>query len=722
MGHYTTLNYANHTIQCFNVPFTQIPLGLNPSASCYLVRLKNVSILFDCGAELSSLLDFAPKGLVSSNSQSIGSHGPVLDGIETPSFDELEVATLDYILITNFYNMACLPYLTEYLGFKGKIFATEPTVQLGRQLLMEFSQQLLKPTLSPSSLPPNRPSTTSNAIAPLDHYRKMYTESEIASSFSKISPCAFDEQLGLHSGLTAIPHSSGYCLGACNWVIRTEYEKVVFSAQSVWNSSSVRFHSQPMYSNVYANADCVILSQLALPSTMDLDAYFGDLCSQIGQTLALGGNVLLPVSNAGLILDLFAILDTYMVSTGLNPSTAGLATAGGIASSPAIAMYYVSSISESVLAYANISAEWLDASKQERVYTPNNPFTHADLIETSRLFRYESIDQFFGNTYSGAAGDKSGGATRHTNSNMGPPRSPCIVFCGHPSLRFGESVALVEKFKTNPKNTIIFTEPHFDPKSSIAPFEPCACRLHVCPIDTRLTYKVACDLMRMHSPRHLVVPKAAAQFLRAHLNFSQVLEMQHGDEIKLSLQRKYERGFISPELAKTIQSTHVGAGNGENKEHPKKIVASIKATVVLRDGVYSLHPVKDSSSSSSSNHTNEAASERATVKMEVDQPSNTSTTPSASSSQYRSSTFSSNTRKLYGSPVPLKLLAELEEMGINDVQLESVDEGSMQEVIRMRLPQLEATLEMHGTNRTKIVTKREDSRKLLKALVLKHLS
>lgn len=34
---------------------------------------------------------------------------------------------------------------------------------------------------------------------------------------------------------------------------------------------------------------------------------------------------------------------------------------------------------------------------------------------------------------------------------------PCVVFCGHPSLRFGDVVHFVEYWGTNPLNTIIFT-------------------------------------------------------------------------------------------------------------------------------------------------------------------------------------------------------------------------------------------------------------------------
>lgn len=34
---------------------------------------------------------------------------------------------------------------------------------------------------------------------------------------------------------------------------------------------------------------------------------------------------------------------------------------------------------------------------------------------------------------------------------------PCVVFCGHPTLRFGDVVHFIELWGNNPKNCIIFT-------------------------------------------------------------------------------------------------------------------------------------------------------------------------------------------------------------------------------------------------------------------------
>lgn len=49
-----------------------------------------------------------------------------------PQLDMIDLASIDIILISNFENMLSLPFITEYSRFKGQIYATEPTIQIGR--------------------------------------------------------------------------------------------------------------------------------------------------------------------------------------------------------------------------------------------------------------------------------------------------------------------------------------------------------------------------------------------------------------------------------------------------------------------------------------------------------------------------------------------------------------------------------------------------------------
>lgn len=67
---------------------------------------------------------------------------------------------------------------------------------------------------------------------------------------------------------------------------------------------------------------------------------------------------------------------------------------------------------------------------------PPEPFTHSAYIRNERLKHFSSISE--------------------ENFNM-DYRTPCIVFTGHPSLRFGDVVHFIELWGSSPNNLILFT-------------------------------------------------------------------------------------------------------------------------------------------------------------------------------------------------------------------------------------------------------------------------
>lgn len=97
----------------------------------------------------------------------------------------------------------------------------------------------------------------------------------------------------------------------------------------------------------------------------------------------------------------------------------------------------------------------LSQSKQNKVYFPEEPFPHAQLVKSGRLKHFQHV-------YT----DDLWNDLRQVTINSSYCFifnlflfffKPCVVFCGHPSLRFGDVVHFVEYWGTNPLNTIIFT-------------------------------------------------------------------------------------------------------------------------------------------------------------------------------------------------------------------------------------------------------------------------
>ena len=52
-----------------------------------------------------------------------------------PRFELIDLATVDVVLISNFQSILALPYIMESEEFKGVVYATEPTLQFGQQLM-----------------------------------------------------------------------------------------------------------------------------------------------------------------------------------------------------------------------------------------------------------------------------------------------------------------------------------------------------------------------------------------------------------------------------------------------------------------------------------------------------------------------------------------------------------------------------------------------------------
>lgn len=56
----------------------------------------------------------------------------------------IDFGEIDIILISNYLCMMALPYVTEHTGFRGLVYATEPTLQIGRyfvNIIISFVQR-----------------------------------------------------------------------------------------------------------------------------------------------------------------------------------------------------------------------------------------------------------------------------------------------------------------------------------------------------------------------------------------------------------------------------------------------------------------------------------------------------------------------------------------------------------------------------------------------------
>ncbi|XP_067150547.1 integrator complex subunit 9 isoform X2 [Apteryx mantelli] len=517
-------------------------LSGHPTLPCNVLKFKSTTIMLDCGLDMTSTLNFLPLPLVQSPRLSKLPGWVLKDGSTfldkelkecsghvfvdsvpefcLPETELLDLSTVDVILISNYHCMMALPYITEYTGFTGTVYATEPTVQIGRLLMEELVNSIERvPKAQSASMWKNKevqrllPAPLKDAVE-VSMWRKCYTMPEVNAALSKIQMVGYSQKIELFGAVQVTPLSSGYALGSSNWIIQSHYEKVSY----VSGSSLLTTHPQPMDQASLKNSDVLILTGLTQIPTANPDGMVGEFCSNLAMTVRNGGNVLVPCYPSGVIYDLLECLYQYIDSAGLSN----------------VPFYFISPVANSSLEFSQIFAEWLCHNKQTKVYLPEPPFPHAELIQTNKLKHYPSIHGDFSNDF----------------------KQPCVVFTGHPSLRFGDVVHFMELWGKSSLNTVIFTEPDFSYLDALAPYQPLAMKCVYCPIDTRLNFIQVSKLLKEVQPLHVVCPEQYTQPppTQSHRTDLMIdcqpppMSYRRAEVLTLPYKRRYEKIEIMPEL------------------------------------------------------------------------------------------------------------------------------------------------------------------------------
>ncbi|XP_069584497.1 integrator complex subunit 9 isoform X1 [Ranitomeya imitator] len=550
-------------------------LSGHPTLPCNVLKFKATTIMLDCGLDMTSALSFLPLPLVHSTRLSkmpgwVSKDGNAqlekevkecsgrvfVDSVPEfclPETQLIDLSTVDVILISNYHCMMALPYITEHTGFTGTVYATEPTVQIGRLLMEELVNFIERVPKAQSATMWKHKDHQRQLPAPLKDavevftWRKCYTMQEVNAALSKIQLVGYSQKIELFGAVQVTPLSSGYALGSSNWIIQSHYEKVSY----VSGSSLLTTHPQPMDQTSLKNSDVLILTGLTQIPTANPDGMVGEFCSNLAMTIRNGGNVLVPCYPSGVIYDLLECLYQYIDSAGLS----------------SVPFYFISPVANSSLEFSQIFAEWLCHNKQTKVYLPEPPFPHAELIQTNKLKHYPSIHGDFSNDF----------------------KQPCVVFTGHPTLRFGDVVHFMELWGKSSLNTIIFTEPDFSYLDALAPYQPLAMKCVYCPIDTRLNFIQVSKLLKEVQPQHVVCPEQYTQppVSQSHRSDLMIdclpppMSYRRAEVLTLPFRRRYEKIELMPELAEALVPTEIKPGVS---------LATVSAVLYTKDNKHVLQP------------------------------------------------------------------------------------------------------------------------------------
>uniref|UniRef100_A0A2K6GN02 Integrator complex subunit 9 n=1 Tax=Propithecus coquereli TaxID=379532 RepID=A0A2K6GN02_PROCO len=541
-------------------------LSGHPTLPCNVLKFKSTTIMLDCGLDMTSTLNFLPLPLVQSPRLTNLPGWSLKDGSAfldkelkecsghvfvdsvpefcLPETELIDLSTVDVILISNYHCMMALPYITEHTGFTGTVYATEPTVQIGRLLMEELVNFIERvPKAQSASLWKNKdiqrllPSPLKDAVE-VSTWRRCYTMQEVNSALSKIQLVGYSQKIELFGAVQVTPLSSGYALGSSNWIIQSHYEKVSY----VSGSSLLTTHPQPMDQASLKNSDVLVLTGLTQIPTANPDGMVGEFCSNLALTVRNGGNVLVPCYPSGVIYDLLECLYQYIDSAGLS----------------SVPLYFISPVANSSLEFSQIFAEWYVNSQLEMIL---------ELIQTNKLKHYPSIHGDFSNDF----------------------RQPCVVFTGHPSLRFGDVVHFMELWGKSSLNTVIFTEPDFSYLEALAPYQPLAMKCIYCPIDTRLNFIQVSKLLKEVQPLHVVCPEQYTQPPPAQSHRTDLVidcqppatSYRRAEVLTLPFKRRYEKIEIMPELADSLVPMEIKPGIS---------LATVSAVLHTKDNKHVLQP------------------------------------------------------------------------------------------------------------------------------------
>merc|ERR1719309_200983 len=143
----------------------------------------------------------------------------------------VDYSDIDVILVSNYLRMLALPYITEGTGFQGRIFMTEPTLQIGKLFMEEmvsYMEQAPKPTAAHlwRNLGAALPFKSADGKPLKPHqWSKLYTMKSVNAALAKVTMVGFSEHIDVFGAINVCAVSSGYCLGSCNWILSSDYER-----------------------------------------------------------------------------------------------------------------------------------------------------------------------------------------------------------------------------------------------------------------------------------------------------------------------------------------------------------------------------------------------------------------------------------------------------------------------------------------------------------------
>ncbi|KAJ9685470.1 hypothetical protein PVL29_017490 [Vitis rotundifolia] len=332
---------------------------------------------------------------------------------------------------------------------------------------------------------------------------------DVKGCMQKVHTLKYAQEVCYNGTLIIEAVSSGLEIGTCNWTINGPKRNIACLSSSIFNSShAMNFDYHALQGNdliIYSDLSSPVLedvkdnSYYSAPTSQNSSTLSADndqeasaelllstsesleemeklnfICSCIIDSVKAGGSVLIPIGRLGIILQLLELISLSLEASSLK-----------------VPIFIISSVAEELLAFTNIIPEWLCKQRQEKLFSGEPFFAHAQLIKEKKLHVFPAV---------------------HSPNLLKIWQEPCIVFSPHWSLRLGPVVHLLRRWRGD-ENSLLIMEEGVDAGLALLPFKPMAMKVLQCSFLSGIKLQKVQPLLKILQPKFVLFPEDLRQLV-----------------------------------------------------------------------------------------------------------------------------------------------------------------------------------------------------------------
>lgn len=394
----------------------------------------------------------------------------------------------------------------------------------------------------------------------------------------KVCSVRYAEEACYNGILIINAFSSGLEIGSCNWSLKGPKGNIAYLSSSVVGSAiamdfdfnALQGSDMIIYSDFssrggadYAEEDNSVSinhfptisdgGEVSIELLLNTDERTEEMekldfiCSCLVDSVKVGGSVLIPIVRLGIILQLLEQISSSLESSCLNK----------------VPIFIISSVAEELLTFSNIIPEWLCKHRQDRLFSGESVFAHAELIKEKRLHLFPAV---------------------HSVELLATWQEPCIVFCPHWSLRLGPAVHLLRRW-CGDQNSLLVIEEGVDADLALLPFKPMAMKVLQCSFISGIKLEKIQPLLKIMQPKLALFPKYLRQHIASSSNKLSCIHYTEGETLRIPKLKDFSELCMATDLDSQLSWMKL--------EQEDMHVARLKGELLVDKGTHWLLPGKE---------------------------------------------------------------------------------------------------------------------------------